>query len=62
MPATPVKLTREGDHQTAGPDLRLDLQTRLDMANARPEWALAYRFDIVLRGRRATPFEAGDEK
>ena len=22
-----------------------------------PEWALGYRFDIVLRGRRATPFE-----
>jgi len=30
---------------------------RLDLANARPEWALAYEFDIVLRGRRATPFE-----
>ena len=24
-----------------------------------PEWALGYRFDIVLRGRRATPFEEG---
>jgi protocatechuate 3,4-dioxygenase, beta subunit len=22
-----------------------------------PEWALAYRFDIVLRGREATPME-----
>jgi protocatechuate 3,4-dioxygenase beta subunit len=22
-----------------------------------PEWALGYRFDIVLRGRNATPFE-----
>jgi protocatechuate 3,4-dioxygenase, beta subunit len=22
-----------------------------------PEWALGYRFDIVLRGDRATPFE-----
>jgi len=22
-----------------------------------PEWALAYRWDIVLRGREATPFE-----
>jgi protocatechuate 3,4-dioxygenase beta subunit len=22
-----------------------------------PEWALAYRFDIVLRGRNATPME-----
>ena len=24
-----------------------------------PEWALGYEFDIVLRGRDATPFEAG---
>jgi len=22
-----------------------------------PEWALAYQFDIVLRGREATPME-----
>ena len=25
----------------------------------RPEWALGYRFDIVLAGRRQTPFEEG---
>jgi protocatechuate 3,4-dioxygenase beta subunit len=37
------------------------LISRLDMANALPESALAYRFDIVLRGRRATPFEDGDD-
>jgi protocatechuate 3,4-dioxygenase beta subunit len=29
-----------------------------DLATTEPEWALAYRFDIVLRGRDATPFEA----
>jgi protocatechuate 3,4-dioxygenase beta subunit len=29
-----------------------------DLAATRPDWALAYRFDIVLRGREATPFEA----
>ena len=23
-----------------------------------PEYALGYRFDIILRGRKATPFEA----
>jgi N-acetylmuramoyl-L-alanine amidase len=28
-----VKLTREGDHQAAGPDLRDDLQRRIDIAN-----------------------------
>jgi protocatechuate 3,4-dioxygenase beta subunit len=33
----------------------------LDMAAAKPEWALAYRFDIVLRGRGETPFEDKDD-
>lgn len=33
------------------------LIARLDMANSVPFDALAYRFDIVLRGRRATFFE-----
>jgi protocatechuate 3,4-dioxygenase beta subunit len=28
-----------------------------DLGATRPEWALAYRFDIVLRGRDSTPFE-----
>jgi protocatechuate 3,4-dioxygenase beta subunit len=28
-----------------------------DLTTTQPEWALAYRFDIVLRGRDATPFE-----
>ena len=28
-----------------------------DLENTVPEWALAYRFDIVLRGRNATPME-----
>jgi protocatechuate 3,4-dioxygenase beta subunit len=26
-----------------------------DLASTRPEWALGYRFDVVLRGRDATP-------
>ena len=25
-----------------------------------PEWALGYRWDIVVRGAYATPFEAGE--
>ena len=28
-----------------------------DLDATRPEWALAFRFDIVLRGREQTPFE-----
>ena len=33
------------------------LVSRFDLALTQPEWALGYRFDIVLRGRDATPFE-----
>jgi protocatechuate 3,4-dioxygenase beta subunit len=36
---------------------REGLVSSFDMENSRPEWALAFRFDIVLRGRDATPFE-----
>lgn len=34
------------------------LISKFDMERTAPEWALAYRFDIVLRGREATPFES----
>jgi protocatechuate 3,4-dioxygenase beta subunit len=33
------------------------LVSTFDLDATRPEWALAFRFDIVLRGRGATPFE-----
>jgi protocatechuate 3,4-dioxygenase beta subunit len=33
------------------------LISSLDLSHTVPEWALAYRFDIVLRGREATPME-----
>ena len=33
------------------------LISAFDLETSRPEWALAFRFDIVLRGRDATPFE-----
>jgi protocatechuate 3,4-dioxygenase, beta subunit len=33
------------------------LIARFDLDVTQPEWALGYRFDIVLRGRHATPFE-----
>ena len=36
---------------------RQRLVAPLDPALIRPDWALGYRFDIVLRGRAATPFE-----
>jgi protocatechuate 3,4-dioxygenase beta subunit len=34
------------------------LIARFDLETTVPEWALGYRWDIVLRGRRATPVEA----
>ncbi|HKW18713.1 MAG TPA: protocatechuate 3,4-dioxygenase subunit beta [Terriglobales bacterium] len=37
---------------------RLRLISKFDLATTVPEWALGYHFDIVLRGREATPFES----
>jgi protocatechuate 3,4-dioxygenase beta subunit len=44
---------------TAVPDAaaRLRMVSAFDMDATRPDWALAFRFDIVLRGRGGTPFE-----
>lgn len=36
---------------------RQRLVSKLDMSRAEPNYALAYEFDIVLRGREDTPFE-----
>jgi protocatechuate 3,4-dioxygenase beta subunit len=36
---------------------RRRLISHFDIETTRPEWALGYRFDIVLRGRASTPFE-----
>src|SRR5215831_6232032 len=36
---------------------RQRLVSSFDLSLTEPEWALGYRFDIVLRGRCATPFE-----
>jgi len=32
--------------------------SRFDLEETVPEWALAYEFDVVLRGREATPMES----
>jgi protocatechuate 3,4-dioxygenase beta subunit len=39
------------------PDARARLVAAFDLAVTQPEWALGYRFDIVLRGLHATPME-----
>ncbi len=39
------------------PKARERLISQFDLETTEPEWALGYRFDIVLRGRDATPVE-----
>jgi protocatechuate 3,4-dioxygenase, beta subunit len=39
------------------PKARERMICRFDMDATRPEWALGYHFDIVLRGSRATPLD-----
>ena len=36
---------------------RRRMVSRFDLGLTRPEWALGFAFDIVVRGRDATPFE-----
>ena len=40
---------------------RQALISKFDLDRSVPEWALAYRWDIVLRGRDATPLEEEDD-
>jgi protocatechuate 3,4-dioxygenase beta subunit len=39
------------------PNARMRMVSSFDLASTQPEWALCYRFDIVLRGKNATPME-----
>jgi protocatechuate 3,4-dioxygenase beta subunit len=39
------------------PKARARMVSAFDLENTVPNWALAYRFDIVLRGRNQTPME-----
>ncbi len=39
------------------PKARERMICAFDLSSTRPDWALAYRFDIVLRGPEETPFE-----
>ena len=42
-------------------EARHRLVSRFDLDETAPEWALAFRFDVVLRGREQTPFEEAHE-
>lgn len=39
---------------------RQRMVARFDMDETEPNWALGYRFDVVLKGREQTPFEDDD--
>lgn len=43
------------------PAARQRMISRFDLDATEPEWALSFQFDIVLRGREATPFEDEDD-
>ena len=44
-------------HSVSDPRQRERMIARFDLDRTVPEWALAYEFDVVLRGREATPME-----
>ena len=44
-------------NSTLDPAARDKLISRFDWPTTKAEWSLGYRFDIVLRGRDATPME-----
>ncbi len=45
-------------HSVSDETARQRMMSAFDLATTEPEWALGYRWDIVLRGRDATPTEA----
>jgi protocatechuate 3,4-dioxygenase, beta subunit len=56
FPGDPL-LALDPIHQAVPAEARHRLICAFDIDGTQPEWALAYRFDIVLRGRHATPME-----
>jgi protocatechuate 3,4-dioxygenase beta subunit len=45
-------------NSTSDPKARDRMVSRFDFNLTKPEWALGYRFDMIVRGRDATPMEA----
>ncbi|MFC7476900.1 protocatechuate 3,4-dioxygenase subunit beta [Dankookia sp. GCM10030260] len=57
FPGDPLLALDPVYHGVADAGARERLVSKFDLDVTEPEWALGYRFDIVLRGRGATPFE-----
>jgi protocatechuate 3,4-dioxygenase beta subunit len=53
-PLIPLDPILDSIHDQAARDR---LVSAFDLSLTEPQWALGFRFDIVLRGRKATPFE-----
>ncbi len=44
-------------HSISDEDARQRLISKFEIDLTQPDWSLGFRFNIVLRGREATPFE-----
>jgi protocatechuate 3,4-dioxygenase, beta subunit len=63
FPGDPLQPLDPVLHSVPDPAARERLIARFDIGLTEPEWALGYSWDIVLRGREATPFEpAGHDR
>jgi len=49
-------------YQSVPAQARPRLISAFDAEVTQPDWALGFRFDIVLRGREATPFDSAEER
>jgi protocatechuate 3,4-dioxygenase beta subunit len=57
FPNDPLMATDPISQSIADPRALARLISKFDLDLTEPEWALGYRFNFVLRGREATPFE-----
>jgi protocatechuate 3,4-dioxygenase beta subunit len=61
FPGDPLQPLDPVFNSVPDPAGRQRLVARFDIGLTEPQWALGYAWDIVLRGREATPFEAEDD-
>jgi protocatechuate 3,4-dioxygenase, beta subunit len=61
FPGDPLQPLDPVFNSVPDPAGRQRLVARFDIGRTEPEWALGYAWDIVLRGREATPFETEDD-
>jgi protocatechuate 3,4-dioxygenase beta subunit len=62
FPGDPLQAIDPVLNSVPGEQGRRRLVAKFDIARTEPQWALAYSWDIVLRGREATPFETEEER